>query len=367
MTPNAVKVIRALGLWRELRDVSFLPESIVGRDWRTGHVNFQTPLKEECLRLYGAEFFHVHRADLHRILTTLVPPDSVALSTSCVAVKQTADVAIATFADGSEFEADVIIGADGLQSVVRQSLFGDESPRFTGTMCWRTVVPVPDDHLLDYVSPDASFWLGPHGHVVTYYVSGGRAVNLVAIRETSAWVEESWNVASSRQEMIAGFPDWHPNLQKLFSQAEHVVKWGLFDRDPMLTWTSGRITLLGDAAHPALPFLSQGAAMAIEDAFVLARVLAETQDFPAGLKQYERLRLPRTSRVQLESRKRGQTYHQHAPLEKMYRNLVYKVRQMVNPHKGGIQANWVYEYDATSAPLDQDVRDTVQTANEKAS
>jgi salicylate hydroxylase len=223
-------------------------------------------------------------------------------------------------------------------------------------MCWRTVVPVPNGKLLDFVSPDSSFWLGPHGHVVTYYVSAGRAVNVVAIRDTHAWVEESWNAPSTKREMIEGFPNWHPNLQKLFNQAEHVVKWGLFDRDPMPTWTSGRITLLGDAAHPMLPFLSQGAAMAIEDAFVLARVLAEATDPIAGLNQYERLRLPRTSRVQLESRKRGQTYHQHSPLVKTYRNFVYKVRQMINPHKGGIQANWVYEYDATTAPLSQGAR-----------
>ena len=353
MTPNGVKVLRALGLWQALSDVSFVPHSIVGRDWKTANVNFRTPLKDVCPSLYGAEFFHVHRADLHRILTTLVDPASVSCSTSCVSVRQNADSATAVFADGSEFEADVIVGADGLHSVVRKALFGDESPRFTGTMCWRTVVPVPNGKLLDYVSPDSSFWLGPHGHVVTYYVSSGRAVNVVAIRDSKAWVEESWNVASSREEMIEGFRGWHTNLQHLFNQAEHVVKWGLFDRDPMPTWTSGRITLLGDAAHPMLPFLSQGAAMAIEDAFVLARALAGARDPISALRQYERHRMPRTSRVQLESRKRGQTYHQHSPLVKAYRNFVYKVRQAINPQKGGIQANWVYEYDATTAPLAQ--------------
>lgn len=351
MTPNGVKVLRALGLDGALRSVSFLPESIVGRDWKTAHVNFRTPLKDECPRLYGAEFFHVHRADLHRILTTLVVPESASLGKSCVSVTQTADAAVATFADGSTFEADVIVGADGLHSAVRRALFGDESPRFTGMMCWRTVVPVPGDKLLDFVSPDSSFWLGPHGHVVTYYVSSGRAVNVVAIRETRAWVEESWNAPSTKEEMMNGFVGWHANLQQLFSQAGQVVKWGLFDRDPMPVWTVGRVTLLGDAAHPMLPFLSQGAAMAIEDAYVLARVLAEASDPVAGLKQYERLRMPRTSRVQLESRKRGQTYHQHSPIVKLYRNFRYKVRQMIDPHKGGIQANWVYEYDATTEPL----------------
>jgi salicylate hydroxylase len=353
MTPNGVKVLRALGLWSALNDVSFRPLCIVGRDWKTGHENFRTPLKDECPRLYGAEFFHVHRVDLHRILTSLVPPDAVTFSTVCRSVRQTDRSAIATFADGSEFEADILVGADGLHSIVRNALFGKESPRFTGMMCWRSVVPVPNGRLLDFVSPDSSFWLGPHGHVVTYYVSGGHAVNLVAIRETDAWVEESWNVPSTRDEMIAGFPDWHPNLQKLFNRSETVLKWGLWDRDPMPTWTAGRVTLLGDAAHPMLPFLSQGAAMAIEDAYVLARTIAGEDDPMTALKVYEKHRIPRTSRVQLESRKRGQTYHRHAPIQKMMRNVVYRVRQMIDPHKGGIQANWVYEYDATTAPLTQ--------------
>ena len=351
MTPTGVKVLRALGLRDALRAVSFLPESIVGRDWQTAAVNFRTPLKDECPRLYGAEFFHVHRADLHRILTTCVPAGSASLGMACVSVTQRKDTAVATFADGTEFEADVIVGADGLHSVVRTALFGAESPRFTGMMCWRTVVPVPDGRPLDFVSPDSSFWLGPKGHVVTYYVSAGRAINVVAIRESSTWLAESWNAPSTKEEMMAGFAGWHQNLHQLFARSGQVVKWGLFDRNPMTTWTSGRVTLLGDAAHPMLPFLSQGAAMAIEDAYVLARVLAASPNPVEGLKHYERLRLPRTSRVQLESRKRGQTYHQHSPLEKMYRNFVYKVRQVINPHKGGIQANWVYEYDATTEPL----------------
>jgi salicylate hydroxylase len=347
MTPNAVKVMRALGLWESLRDASFLPHSVVGRDWKTGTVNFRTPLRDECPRLYGAEFFHVHRADLHRILTTLIDPGKTRLAARCVDVRQTIDCAGARFSDGSEFEADVVVGADGLHSVVRTNLFGKEAPRFTGNMCWRAVIPFADEQP-GYVSPDASFWLGPKGHVVTYYVSRGKAVNLVAIRETESWVEESWNVTSSREEMIAGFPGWHPNLQKLFSKAEAVFKWGLFDRGPMLSWSQGRITLLGDAAHPMLPFLSQGAAMAIEDAYVLARTLANSNSAVESLKEYERLRLPRTTRVQLESRKRGQTYHIESGFKKLYRNALYRVRSLINPHKSGIQANWVYAYDATA-------------------
>lgn len=345
MTPNAVKVARALGLWKELRKASFLPQCIVGRNWRTGRETFRTPLAGECPRLYGAEFFHVHRADLHRILLSIVPPELIKLGAHCVSVTQTKESATARFADGNEFEADLIVGADGIQSTVRRDLFDDAAPRFTGNMCWRTVIPF-EKPPFEMVSPDSSFWLGPKGHVVTYYVSAGHAVNVVAIRETKAWVEESWNVPSSREELLAGYPGWHPNVLNLFAKAEKVFKWGLFDRDPMKTWTSGRITLLGDAAHPMLPFLSQGAAMAIEDGYVLAAAIADGSDPVVALKRYERLRLPRTSRVQLESRKRGETYHIASPLKRIYRDALYRVRQLVNPHSSGLQASWVYSYDA---------------------
>ena len=346
MTPNAVKVIRALGKWDDLRAVSFLPHAIVGRNWRTARVMFRTPLKEECPRIYGAEFFHVHRADLHQILSTLLPDGAAALSSQCVSVRQDGRAAVAAFADGSEFEADVIVGADGIHSAVRKAVFGDQAPRFTGNMCWRAVVPF--DSMPNFVSPDSSFWMGPNGHVVTYYVRGGKAVNIVAVLETKEWVEESWNAPSSREELMAGFPGWHENLQKLFARTEHVFKWGLFDRDPMTAWSSGRVTLLGDAAHPMLPFLSQGAAMAIEDGYVLARCLA-TEEPVAALRSYEALRLPRTRRVQLESRERGRTYHLPSPMAQLKRDVSYWIRGLINPQRTGIQANWVYEYDATAA------------------
>jgi salicylate hydroxylase len=348
MTPNAVKVLRELGLWSEIHRVSFQPQSIVGRNWRTGHEIFRTPLMAECPRLYHAEFFHIHRADLHRILLSLLPPSCRTLSAQCVSVSQTDESATAHFADGRTFEADLIVGADGLQSVVRKTLFGDDAPRFTGNMCWRALIPF-EEQPLEMVSPDASFWLGPQGHVVTYYVSAGRAVNVVAIREADSWVEESWNAPSDREELLAGYPHWHPNVLKLFSKAENIFKWGLFDRDPMTTWSAGRITLLGDAAHPMLPFLSQGAAMAIEDGYVLAQVLAAVNGIEAALKRYEALRLPRTSRVQLESRKRGETYHIASPFKRMYRDIAYRVKQMVDPHSSGLQAGWVYSYDAIAA------------------
>jgi len=348
MTPNAAKVLRALGLADQLRRVGFLPQAIVGRNWRTARENFRTPLITECPKLYGADFYHIHRADLHAMLVSLVPEHAATLSTSCVSVRNEGNTAVATFDDGSEFEADVIVGADGIHSVVRNQMFGDEAPRFTGHMCYRAVVPF-EDRRPDFVSPDASFWMGPKGHVVTYYVRSGAAVNIVAVNETADWVEESWNAPSSREELLKAFEGWHENLIKLFERSDSVFKWGLFDRNPMKTWSSGHVTLLGDAAHPMLPFLSQGAAMAIEDGYVLAKSLdAHGQDIQSALRDYEAERLPRTSRVQLEARERGKTYHLPSPMAQFKRDLKYRLQSLVNPQASGIQANWVYEYDATA-------------------
>jgi len=349
MTPNAVKVLKALGLGDDLRRMGFLPEAMVGRNWQTGQALFRTPLKTTCPALFGAEFYHVHRADLHAALCRDIPADKVTLGAQCTGIARQGGKAVATFSDGSRFEADLIVGADGIHSAVRDALWGKEPAHYTGHMCWRGLVEV-DRHPLPFVSPDAAFWMGPKGHVVTYYVKGGAAVNIVAVSENSEWVEESWTVKSTQQELLDGFAGWHENLVELFRRTDpdQIYKWGLFDRDPMARWSKDRVTLLGDAAHPMLPFLSQGAAMAIEDGYVLAQALAHLgADVPAALDAYEAERRPRTARVQLEARERGRTYHMSSPEELEKRDQEYKAEQARNPNAVGIKAEWVYQYDAT--------------------
>lgn len=344
MTPNAVKVIKALGLFDRINALGFLPNAVVGRNWKTGRENFRIPLKGSCETLYDAPYIHIHRAELHSLFADTLPAEICHFGKVCTGVRQDADGATAVFADGTEFTADLIVGADGVRSVIRSGLFGAQEPRFTGHMCYRAVVPVGG--VVDYVSPDSSFWMGPNGHVVTYYVNGGKAVNIVAVSETANWVQESWNAKSSKNEMLASFPGWHPNLQKLFSKVDEVYRWGLFDRDPMERWTKGRVTLLGDAAHPMLPFLSQGAAMAIEDGYVLASALALHDDLSRALAAYEAERRPRTSRVQLEARERGRTYHLPSPWQQFRRDFDYRLRAIFSPRTTGIKTDWVYEYDA---------------------
>ena len=345
VTPNAVKVLKALGLLDQAMAVAFVPHAIVGRNWRSARETFRTPLIDTCSTLYGAPFLHMHRADLQAVLAGIVPDGTVELGKTCVSVRDQGASAVATFSDGSTFEAYLIVGADGIHSPVRAAIFGEEAPRFTGHMCYRAVVPCEGP--FPFVSPDSSFWLGPNSHVVAYYVSGGKGVNIVAVAETAEWVAKSWNVQSSKDELKAAFPGWHGNIEKLFERVDDVFKWGLFDRDPMQTWSKSRVTLLGDAAHPMLPFLSQGAAMAIEDAFVLAQALQyRARDVPQALRDYEAERLPRTRRVQLEARERGRTYHLPSRFAQAKRDFKYWARALVNPQASGIGANWVYEYDA---------------------
>jgi salicylate hydroxylase len=348
ITPNAAKVLQALGLGAELEAVGFLPEAMVGRDWDTARELFRTPLREVCPRLFGAGFYHVHRADLHAILCRDFPLDRVRFDVQCRSVETTAQGAIASFSDGSTFEADLIVGADGIHSAVRDALWGRTAARYTGHMCWRALVPV-ERHPLSFVSPDASFWMGPKAHIVTYYVKGGAAVNIVAVNESAQWVAESWTEPSTREELLGAYQGWHRNILDLFARvdSDQTFKWGLFDRDPMAQWSKGHATLLGDAAHPMLPFLSQGAAMAIEDGYVLAAALAHFDDLDAALRAYEAERLPRTARVQLEARERGRTYHLSTPEELRRRDLELQQQQAKNPNAVGIKAEWVYEYDAT--------------------
>ncbi len=346
MTPNAVKIIRALGLYDKMCKVTFAPKGSRGRHWRTGRENFTIPFDDAFHKFYGAPYLQIHRADLLDLFVNELPQDSVSFGQNVTGCRQDPDGVSLDFADGASQRFDLVIGADGVRSVIREKIFGAQEPRWTGHMCYRALVPVEGP--VPHVAPYNSLWMGPNGHVVTYYIRGGRAVNIVAVMEAPQWVEEGWNVRASRDELVAAYADWHPDLQQLFSQVSDVYRWGLFDRDPMTSWHMGRVTLLGDAAHPMLPFLSQGAAMAIEDGYVFGAILeARSADLDAALAEYDRIRRPRASRVQLESRERGETYHLPSAFAQFRRDLGYRLRSLVAPKTTGMRADWVYEYDGT--------------------
>lgn len=260
VAPNSTKVLRALGLEPQLKEAGYQPQSVVVRDWDDGRQLRRTPM-DNAEAKYGAGYYLMHRADLLRILAQPVPGVTVELGTRVDAVSSTDQQAVVTLSDGRQIEFNLVVGCDGIHSLVRKTLHGAQSPRFTGNMCWRALTPV-DAFPPGLVAPDMTIWMGPLGHIVVYYVRGGQFVNMVASRETKTWVEESWSVESSAQEMSAAFPKVGGDMRMLIDRAQRCFKWGLFDRDPLPWWSRGRITLLGDAAHPMLPFLAQGAAMA---------------------------------------------------------------------------------------------------------
>jgi salicylate hydroxylase len=247
------------------------------------------------------------------------------------------------FSDGRTEDFDLIVGCDGIHSVVRTALHGHQPPRFTGNVCWRALVPVEAGQNR-WPPPDVTIWTGAGGHVVTFYVRGGTLLNLVAVCEAACWVEESWSVPGTRQELMAAFPDVHDDIRRLLFRADACIKWGLFDRNPLPRWSSGHVTLLGDAAHPMLPFLGQGGAMAIEDAVALGGALAQNEaDAPAALLAYEDKRRARTARVQGAVRKQGESFHLATPPVRATEGGAAKRRPEVVPTR--LETDWLYAYD----------------------
>ncbi|MGQ0546652.1 MAG: FAD-dependent monooxygenase [Betaproteobacteria bacterium] len=346
--PKAVKVLRALGLEEGLASFGAMPENHVGRNWKSGRILFKSATRSACLERFGAAFYQVQRSDLHAHLRSALPADAIRLGMRCVAVESRADSATLRFADGSEAQADVVVGADGVHSIVRQHLAGPGKPRFTGVICWRGQV---DASRLpaELIPSDSLNWMGPGGCIVHYYVRPNRLVNWIAHRVTDLWAEESWSVEGDKQEMLGAFPGWHPSLLTLMDATERCYKWAIIDRDPLPHWSAGRITLLGDAAHPMLPFLAQGGAMAMEDGYVLAGALrARAGDVPAALQDYESLRRERATQVQLGSRARADICQVISPLAQLRRDFGYLFNQWFRPGAAVQRADWIYSYDVAS-------------------
>jgi salicylate hydroxylase len=308
--PNAVKVYRALGLQDELRAIAGEPIQSLTLNWTDSMPLARGTMRGGMEAQFGAPYYTVHRGDLFRLLADAVPDSCVSTNKHCIGVTQRGATASARFVDGSEIEADIIIGTDGIRSKVRESLFGFSEPRQTGMDCWRATVPaalVTDRRIgigESFSTDDGVNWLGPAGRVVCYPLSGGKVFNIFCGHVGGGWAEESWTVPSSLDEVLEAYRGYHETVIKLFHLAakDAWFRWGVFDRDPLPRWTVGRVTLLGDAAHPMLPTLAQGAAMAIEDGYVLARSLAEEDDADAGLRRYEGERRDFTARTQVQAR-----------------------------------------------------------------
>ena len=345
--PNAMKVFRALDLEDDVRAIAGRWDWAVTHNGKTGRVISRTSRQQQA-SLFGSAGATAHRADLLDVLSGSVPGAIVTLGARCKSVEPDGEVAVARFEDGSEVEADVVVGADGIHSAVRTSLFGPDAPRFTGKICYRSVVPV-DAVAGPPPDTDNSQWLGPHGTIVLYPVRRDELINVVCHYDDEGYRHESWVSRCEQSEVLARYSGWHESLLRVFSAGDVWYKWALYDRDPISQWTRGRVTVLGDAAHPMLPYLGQGACQAIEDGVVLAAALAARAEDPvAALALYERSRRPRASQVVMASRERGVSNHLTSPVAAWKRDLSIAVKRRLGRDPDGRGTGWIPEYDASS-------------------
>jgi salicylate hydroxylase len=340
MGPNAARVLRGLGLGPRIETEGVLPLSFHQRRWQDGRTLQYGPLNPACERLYGAPHVTIHRADLLAVISGALPHEHLHLGRRLAGFADRGDRIEAWFDNGARIETDVLVGADGIHSWVRARLFGDEAPQFAGCVAYRGLVPV--ERIADLrLEIGSQSWVGPGGHLVHYFVSRGELLNFVGWTEHDEWNREDWTDRATVGRALAAFDGWHPQIERIISAADTCFIWALFDRDPLPRWSQGRVTLLGDACHPMYPFMGQGAAQAIEDGASLAACLAAGDDPAAALLRYERLRLPRVSRLQQMSRANKTRFHMPDGAAQEARDA-----EWARAADRGPQAlRWLYDYD----------------------
>jgi salicylate hydroxylase len=348
LSPNATRILIRLGFGEALARVGSRPEAIEHRRWDDGRLLLRQPLGEACERTFGSPYYHVYRPDLLAVLSAALPSGVIHLGHRCAAIADDGgDSVEVRFADGTTAVGDALIGADGIHSTVRTVLLGPESPRFSCSIAYRGLVPA--ERVRDLGLPRASTaWLGPRRHFVHYYVAGGRLLNFVAIVPADDWRVESWSATGEVSAAVAEFAGWHPQVRAIIDAADRTHRWGLYDRDPLTTWATGRIALLGDAAHAMLPFLAQGACQAVEDAAVITRCLgaADPATIANALQTYAALRQPRVWQVQRISRQNATTYHLPDGDAQRERDAKWAAAAGGTPYS---ERGWLFAYDADAA------------------
>ena len=334
LTPNAVRALDGLGadIAQAVRASAARPTHRISRTWDTGEETSRLAMGDEAERKYGAPQLTIHRADLLAALADAFPAERVRFGKRAQSIEARADGGVAIrFTDDSEAtQLNVLIGADGIHSVVRNAMFGAESPRFTGVVAFRAVVPTERVKDVPNIQAFTKWWgATPESQIVTFPLNQGRDTFIFATTAQDSWHEESWTTPGSVDELRGFYADFHPDARALLDACDSVLKTALYERDPLTAWSLGPMTLVGDACHPMMPFMAQGAGMAIEDGVVLARNLAGVAapaQVAAALHRYETMRMERASQIQVGSRGN-------------------------NWLRSGGNADWVYGYDAWSEPL----------------
>ena len=342
ISPNATRILNWLGLEDDMAEWGVEPTGLAIRS-HEGETLVEAPLGGEARETFGFPYYHAHRADLLDGLLSRQPPGRVRLGARVVSVEE----GRLTLADGETVEADIVIGADGIHSPVRRHLFGTGNARDSGSAAWRALVPA--ERLADLDIPrESGVWWGPDACMVRYWVSAGRLMNWIAIARTDRETPESWSRLGRVEDAARAMAPFPPTVTRMVERTGTVHEWALFDREGLPAWTRGRITLLGDAAHAMMPYHAQGAAMSLEDAWVLAGCLAEDTG-EAGLARYEALRRDRANRVQAWSRAIEHNCLLADPAEVAARNA--KLARDRNDYRGGFPPGqiWLYGYDAEAA------------------
>lgn len=347
LSANAVKVLDFLGLRAEIERVGVRSQAFEYRRFDTGELLHRLPLGARHEELHHAPYYHIHRADIHDILARRVlslDPGCIHLGHRVTGYVEDADGVTLSFADGTKTRGAVLIGADGIKSAVRAQLLGATPAHYTGHVAWRATIPA-ERLPADYMERVATVWCGPKNHAVVYYLCSGRVVNFVGCVEREAWEEESWTSKRPWEELKADYAGWHPKVQMLIDamDKESCYRWALNNRAPILHWSTPRVTLMGDAAHPTLPYLASGAVMAIEDAAVLSRALEREADPAAALDLFQRNRVERTARVVNESTEHGDLYH--------IMDAAEMKRAFEEKNIAKSRNEWLYCYDPIHVPL----------------
>jgi salicylate hydroxylase len=347
ISANGMHVLRDLGVADKIAKVGVRPGAYVFRLHDTGEEIHRFSLSDEHERLHGAAYTQLHRADLHDILAERArkfDPNIVRLDHRLVGFREGPDEVELRFANGATAKGDMLIGADGLKSVVRGKIVGDVPATYTGDCAWRITVPVerlPNGLL----GPVMSVFMGPGGHVVCYWLRAGTLLNFVGLIETDTISEESWTVRFPWETLKADFEGWHAIIQTVIDAADRdqCFRWSLHNRPPIMNWSTARATLLGDSAHATLPYLAQGAVMAIEDGAVLTRALGQTDSVSAALQLYQRNRIDRTARIVTQSSANRKLFHLRSPEE---RRAAFAGRD-----EGADRNTWLYSYNPLTVPL----------------
>jgi 2-polyprenyl-6-methoxyphenol hydroxylase-like FAD-dependent oxidoreductase len=296
-SPQAVKALRAIGVGEQTDAIGHLSRGVYTRNMQTGEfLEFNDRFK--AAEQWGAPYYTFHRADLIDALASRLDRSAIHLGHRLTGIEERSDRAILTFANNARVEAEIVIAADGVRSVIRQALYGDDNPTYTGQMVWRALLngsDVPEEVL---EPAGHTQWVGPGCHFIAYQIRRGKLVNIVTQEDTDKWVEESWSTRGDPDEMGLSFPNPEPRLARLLGLVTECSKWGLFTRPLTQNWGRGRIQLIGDAAHAMVPNAGQGACQAFEDAYILARWLEACRDPAEALRNFRRIRIPRVHGVQ---------------------------------------------------------------------